>query len=147
MKINLVCGLVLFFSIGVFAQSVPAGWKQVKDSNGMCQVSVPPDWDASKTNPGSASAKKQLDGSVVVISGYDTVKPMPEALQKAFKVDKMIENTDKRVFYTDHLDKIKNYNVMVPGKPGMSCSSQVTFSPATPDDLAKTIALSVGPVK
>jgi hypothetical protein len=56
-------------------------------------------------------------------------------------------NTEKRVFYSDHRDKITNYNVTVPGKPGNTCSTQVTFSAATPEAVAKTIALSVAAVK
>ena len=59
----------------------------------------------------------------------------------------MYENTAKRVFYSDRLDQITNYNVSVPGKAGTTCTSQVTFSEATKDDIAKAIALSVGPVK
>jgi hypothetical protein len=147
MKFSGICGLLLLFCSGVFAQSVPAGWKIVKESGGKCQVSVPPEWVVAPGNPGYASAKKQLDGSVVVTIGYDTLQPMPESLQKAFKVDKMFENTAKRVFYSDHLDKITNYNVSVPGKAGFTCTSQVTFSEATKDDIAKAIALSVGPAK
>jgi hypothetical protein len=126
---------------------MPAGWKTVKESDGKCQVSVPPEWEVTPGNPGYASAKKQLYGSVVVTVGYDTLQPMPESLQKAFKVDKMFENTSKRVYYSSHLDKITNYNVTIHGKPGFTCSSQVTFSPATTDDVARTIALSVAPAK
>ena len=147
MKFSLLCGLFVLVCSGAFAQSVPAGWKTVKESDGKCEVSVPPEWTVAPGNPGYASAKKQLDGSVVVTIGYDTLQPMPESVQKAFKVDKMFENTAKRVFYSDHLDKITNYNVSVPGKAGFTCTSQVTFSEATKEDIAKAIALSVGPAK
>lgn len=51
------------------------------------------------------------------------------------------------VYYSSHLDKITNYNVTIPGKTGFTCSSQVTFSPATTDDVARSIALSVAPAK
>jgi hypothetical protein len=37
--------------------------------------------------------------------------------------------------------------VSVPGKAGFTCTSQVTFGEPTKNDIAKAIALSVGPAK
>jgi hypothetical protein len=105
--------LLLVLGVDAVAQSVPTGWKTVKESEGKCQASVPPNWIVASANPGTANAKNPLD-LVVVTVGYDELKPMPESVQKMFNVDNMFENTAKRVFYSDHKDKITNYNVTVP---------------------------------
>ena len=46
----------LFLSLlaSALAQTTPAGWKIVKDSKGVCQIAVPPDWDPLSENTGAA---------------------------------------------------------------------------------------------
>jgi hypothetical protein len=36
------------------AQTTPAGWKIVKDSKGVCQIAVPPDWEPLPETAGAA---------------------------------------------------------------------------------------------
>ena len=128
------------------AQSIPAGWKLVKDDKGRCRVAVPPDWSAPSPNAGAASAKNQADGSLVVTNDPFTLKPLPESMQKIMKVGNMFENTTKRVFYSTRSGSFTSYNVSVPGNTG-TCNTKVTFSPSVPESTAKDIALSIGPVK
>jgi len=61
----------------------------------------------------------------------------------------MIETTDKRVFYSNKAGASKQYHASVPGKGGKGrCHAAVTFQlPKVKDDIAKQIALSIGPVK
>ena len=63
--------------------------------------------------------------------------------------DQMIENTDKRVFYSKKAGASGQYHVSVPGKGGKGrCHAAVTFqAPTVKEEIAKQIALSIGPVK
>ena len=38
--------LVLLFSFTAQTQTVPAGWKIIKEGKGACQIAVPPEWVA-----------------------------------------------------------------------------------------------------
>ncbi|MGD0873195.1 MAG: hypothetical protein ABSB88_26925 [Bryobacteraceae bacterium] len=137
------------------AQTVPAGWNIIKDAKGVCQASIPPDWTPA-TQPGMAKTKDTgtvlvPSGMVVVSSDVDRLQPMPEFLQKSL-VDQMIENTDKRVFYSEKASASSQnrlYHATVPGKDGKGrCHATVTFQPSkVKDEIAKQIALSIGPVK
>ncbi len=131
------------------AQTVPSDWKVLRDEKGLCQIMLPPDWIVDKDNPGTASTKDygMKGGLAVVLSdAYSKMAAMPESVRKMFGIEKMIENTDKRVFYTDKSGNVTNYNVSIPGKTG-KCDVQLTAFPDITEALAKQIALSLGPVK
>jgi hypothetical protein len=63
--------------------------------------------------------------------------------------EKLFENTASRIFYEDkasaHPADPKWYTFSVPGKNG-TCSGHLTFLPSLPDDLARQIVFSLGPV-
>ena len=63
--------------------------------------------------------------------------------------EKMFENSVERLFYQDKTSKSSSdpnaYSASVPGKAG-TCSCHVTFLPSISADMAKKIALSLGPV-
>lgn len=143
----LTSGLLLALCGMAAAQTVPAGWNIIKDDKAACQAAIPPDW-APGSQPNMAHVKDMLEGMVVVTSDVDRLKPMPEFLQKSL-VDQMIENTDKRVFYLNKTGASMQYHADVPGKGGKGrCHATVTFQPAkVKDEIAKQIALSIGPVK
>jgi hypothetical protein len=132
------------------AGNPPAGWKVIKDQRGMCEVAVPPDWIASTRNPGVASPKDVLEGMVVVTSDAAALKPIPDSVQKMMKIEKLYENTDKRVVYMSHIARdpkdSSSLSVAVPAAHG-SCMTQVTYRSTVPENLARQIAYSVGPVK
>lgn len=143
---------VLFSSLQFLlpAESVPAGWKLVKDSKGVCQIIVPEDWTPSE-NAGSAVYKDSSVGIAVVTSQPgQTFKPLTESLQKllAVRKEKMFENTTKRIFYQDKISRgpedANAYSVSVPGYGG-TCSSRIVFLPSIPAETARKIVLSIGP--
>ena len=150
MQTLLTSGLLLALCGMAAAQTVPAGWNIIKDDKGACQAAIPPGW-APGSQPGTAYPKDMMDGSVVVSSDVNRLQPMPEFLQQS-EVDQMIENTDKRVFYSEKasaFSKNRLYHDTVPGKNGKGrCHATVAFLPSkVKDEIAKQIALSIGPVK
>jgi hypothetical protein len=144
--------LVLLLSSPVSAQTIPEGWKVVKDSKNMCQIAVPPEWVLLEDGSGAAVFQGSTTAIAVVTSQPGQIfKPLPESLQKVLDIrkEKMFENSVKRLFYQDKTSKRSSdpnaYSASVPGKAG-TCSCHVTFLPTISADMAKKIALSLGPV-
>ena len=144
----------LFLSLlaSALAQTTPAGWKIVKDSKGVCQIAVPPDWEPLSETTGAAVFQGTTTAIAVVTSQAGQVfKPLTETLQKMFGIrkDKLFENTTRRIFYQDKISKNSEdpnaYSASVPGKGG-TCSCHVVVLPSIPEETAKKIALSLGPV-
>jgi len=156
MREYIVLTLILLFLPSVSAQVVPAGWQIVKDSKNdsknACQIAVPPDWSQYGDNSGAAVFHDVSTAIAVVTSQPgQAFRPLPEALQKALDIrkEKMFENTARRIFYQDKTSANREdpnaYSVSVPGKAG-TCSGRVTFLPSISEDVARKIALSLGPV-
>ena len=144
----------LFLSLlaSALAQTMPAGWKLVKDSKGVCQIAVPPDWEPLPEATGAAVFHDVTTAIAVVTSqAGQAFKPLTETLQKMFGIrkDKLFENTTKRIFYQDKISKRSEdpnaYSASVPGKGGGTCSCHVVVLPSVPEEIAKKIALSLGP--
>ena len=142
--------LLLFFPAS--AQTIPAGWKVVKDSKDTCQIAVPPEWVLLEDGSGAAVFRDPTTAIAVVTSQPGQIfKPLPESLQKVLDIrkEKMFENSVKRLFYQDKTSKSpadpNAYSASVPGKAG-TCSCHVTFLPNVSADMVKKIALSLGPV-
>jgi len=89
--------------------------------------------------------------AVVTSQAGQVFKPLPETLQKLFGIrkDKFFENTAKRFSYQDRISKHSEepnaYSASVPAK-GDPCSCHVVVLPSVPEQTAKKIALSLGPV-
>jgi hypothetical protein len=133
------------------AQTVPAGWKVVKDSRGACQIAVPPEWVPLGDNTGAAVFQDATTAIAVVTSQPgQTFKPLTESLQKvlAIRKEKLFENSARRIFYQDKISKNSEdpnaYSASVPGKNG-TCSCRVAFVPGVPEETARKIALSLSP--
>jgi hypothetical protein len=146
---------ILFLSLLAIAreQTPPEGWKIVKDSKGVCQIAVPPDWVALFENAGAVVLHDPTNAIAVVTSQQgQTFQPLSEALQKLLGIrkGKLFENTAKRIFYQDKVsqkpDDPNAYSVSVPGKTG-TCSAHVVVLSTVPEETAKKIALSLGPVE
>jgi hypothetical protein len=144
----------LFLSLlaSALAQTTPTGWKLVKDSKGVCQIAVPPDWDPLPETTGAAVFKDVTTAIAVVTSQAGQVfKPLTETLQKMFGIrkDKLFENTATRIFYQDKISKRSEdpntYSASVPSKGG-TCSCHIVILPSVPEETAKKIALSLGTV-
>jgi len=152
MREYIVPTLVLLLLPSVSAQVVPAGWQIVKDSKGACQIAVPPDWSLYGDNTGAAVFHDVSTAIAVVTSQPGQVfKALTESLQKSFGIqkEKMFENSAKRTFYQDRTsgnsEDPNAYTVSVPSKSG-TCSGRITFLPSIPADVARKIALSLGPL-
>jgi hypothetical protein len=151
MREYIVPALVLLFAPPVSAQAVPAGWLIVKDSKNACQMAVPPDWSLYEETAGVAIFHDVSTAIAVVTSQPEQAfKPLPEAVQKVMGIpkEKMFENTAKRIFYQDKTSRKAEdpnaYSVSVPGAAG-TCSSHLTFLPTVSEEVARKIALSLGP--
>jgi len=146
---------ILFLSLVRIAseQTPPEAWKIVKDSKSVCQIAVPPDWDALFENAGAAVLHDPTNAIAVVTSQPgQTFNPLPENLQKlvGIRKGKLFENTAKRIFYQDKVsqkpDDQNAYSVSVPGRTG-TCSAHVVVRASVPEETAKKIALSLGPAE
>ena len=151
MRKQAVVSLLFLFIQPTWAQTVPAGWKVVRDSKSACQIAVPPEWTPWADNSGAAVFRDSTTAIAVVTSQPgQTFKPLTEPLKKSFGIptEKMFENTAKRVFYQDrtssHSEEPNAYSGSVPGNGG-TCSCRVVFLPSISQETAKKIVLSLGP--
>lgn len=129
-----------------FPQTVPSGWKVVKDNQGTCKVAVPGDW---KNETGIANSP---DGkSNVIPNGLDSDQSFKEATSMAkqiMKPSKIVEDSDKRLWYAYEGGRNSggtNWYVAVAGKP--VCTAQVSFKDPVTEETAKKIALSLTQTK
>lgn len=134
------------------SQSVPAGWKVIKDAKAVCQIAVPPEWIPLGENRGAAVFQNSTTGIAVVTSqpGQE-FKPLSAAQLKTFGVpkEKIFENSAARIFFQDQTshnpDDSNAFSASVPAKGG-TCSCHLVVLPSVSDDVAKKIALSLSPV-
>jgi len=144
--------LVLLCCLPGWAQTVPAGWKVVKDAKTTCQIAVPPEWVPFGDNNGAAMFHDSTTAIAVVTNqaGQD-FKPLTAALIKSIGIpkEKLFENTATRLFYQDRTsrnpEESNALSSSVPTKGG-TCSCHVVVLPSIPEDVAKKIALSLSPV-
>ena len=152
MRKQVVSTLLFLLIPRVWAQTVPAGWTVVKDSKHACQIAVPSEWAPWADNTGAAVFRDSTTAIAVVTSQPgQTFKPLTEPQKKLFgvPVEKMFENTAKRIFYQDRTssgpDDTNAYSASVPGN-GYTCSCRVAFLPSISQETVKKIVLSLGPV-
>ncbi|HVP47183.1 MAG TPA: hypothetical protein VMT32_11390 [Bryobacteraceae bacterium] len=145
--------LLLWLLAGATAQTPPADWKIVKDSKGLCQIAVPPDWEPLSESSGAAVFREATTAIAVATSQPgQAFKPLSDQLQKLLEIrkDRLFENTLRRVFYQDkisrHPEEPNGYSASVPSKGG-TCSCHVTVLPDIPGETAKKIALSLQAVE
>jgi len=127
----------------------PAGWKTIKDKTGACQISIPGEWKVNAQLPSFAQAPDNSDVNILFQQGRP-LKTMSPIVQKAVGVDKMIENTEKRVFYSTAATKgnppLIAYRVTVSAKNG-TCVGQITIRQGHSVDEVKQIAGSLSAAK
>jgi hypothetical protein len=143
----------LIFLAAAGGATIPPGWKAVKDAKGVCQIAVPKEWVPGAENTGSAVLQDASVAIAVVTSQQgQTFRPISESMLKLLNVpkDKLFENSATRTFFQDRTGRDasepNSLSAMVPGKV-CTCSSRVVFLPSVPEETAKKIALSVGPVE
>ena len=144
--------VLILLNAPLAAQVVPSGWQIVKDSKNACQLAVPPDWSMYGESRSAAILHDTSTALVVVTSQPgQAFAPLTERLKSVLNIskDKLFENTASRIFYEDkasaHPADPNWYTFSVPGKNG-TCSGHLTFLPSLPDDLARQIVFSLGPV-
>jgi hypothetical protein len=143
--------LVLLWLPVLAAQTVPPGWKLVRDGRGACQIAVPPEWVPLEGSAGAAVLGNASTAIAVVTSqpGQE-FRPLTESLHRLMGVpkDRMFENSTKRVFYQDKLSRNQDdsnaFSASV-GMKGGTCSCRVTALPSLPLATVKAIVLSLGP--
>jgi len=153
MREYLFCTLILSLLLPASAQTVPAGWKVVKDSKGACQIAVPQDWDLFSDGAGAAVLHDPATAIAVVTSQPDqSFKPLSESQLRMLDIPKerIFENTAKRVFYQDKTARnagdTNGYSAMAPAKGG-TCSLHLQSVPSVTEDTAKKIVSSLGPAE
>lgn len=151
MREYVISSLILFCLQPVFAQGTPTGWQIVKDSKNTCQIAVPPDWSPyGETRSAAVFHDTGTALAIVTSQPGQTFSPLTELFQKVLNIpkEKIFENSSKRIFYQDKVstgaDDPNSYTFSVPGKAG-TCSGHLTFLPAIAEDVARKIALSLGP--
>jgi hypothetical protein len=152
MRKQVVLPLLFLLTLPAWAQTVPAGWTVVKDSKHACQIAVPPEWVPWADHTGAAVFRDSTTAIAVVTSQPgQTFEPLTERQKRSFgiPIEKMFENTAKRLFYQDrtsgHPEDPNAYSASVPANGG-TCSCRVVFLPSIPQETAKKIVLSLGPV-
>jgi hypothetical protein len=147
-----VTALILLMARTAWTQTVPTGWKTVKDAKGACQIAVPPDWIPFGETNGAAMLRDATVALAVVTSqpGQE-FKPLPASLVRSMvPKDKLFENTAKRAFYQDKMsrnaEEQNGFSASVPAKDG-TCSCHVVALPGVTEDVLKKIALSLTPAQ
>jgi hypothetical protein len=152
MREFMVSALVLLGVSAGTGQTVPQGWKPVRDARGLCQISVPPEWAPLEGSSGAAVLRDSSTALAAVTSQPgQAFRPLTESLLRLLAIPKerMFENSAKRVFYQDkvskHAEDPNGFCASVPAKGG-TCSCRVSAVPTIPVATAKSIALSLVPV-
>jgi hypothetical protein len=133
------------------AETVPSGWKLIRDANGACQIAVPPEWTPLSANGGSAVLRDPSTAIAVVTSQPgQAFKALSPTMIKLIEIpkEKIFENTAMRIFYEDKTslrsEDSSAYTASVPGNKG-TCSCRVVFLPNVGVETPRKIALSLGP--
>jgi hypothetical protein len=144
--------LVLLYSSLAASQTVPGGWKIVKDVKAACQIAVPPEWVPLGENVGAAILHGSTTAIAVVTSQPgQQFKPFSLSQLRTIGIpkEKMFENSATRIFYQDKTsrnpDDTSAFSSSAPASNG-TCSCRVVVLPSIPEDIAKKIALSLSPV-
>jgi hypothetical protein len=131
----------------VWGAEAPAGWKVIKDKDGACRLAVPPEWTVNSQLPNLAISPNHSDVSVSSRPGK-SVNPLTDVVQKALGVDRMLENSERRVFWAAKPvsspaagGPVTTYHVIVPGKGG-ACEARIALTSGS-EALAKKIAATV----
>jgi hypothetical protein len=131
------------------AQTVPAGWKVIKDKKQLCQIAVPSDWIQDKIMTSMVNAPDNKANIVMSPKPADaTFKDISDMAKSMFKPAKSFDSSANRIWFEE---------AATPGHKGSAwyavintspvCEVQVEFqNPAFEAD-AKKIVESLSKVK
>jgi hypothetical protein len=130
------------------AQSVPAGWKVIKES--VCQMAVPPNWQPGIIPSMANDAKNTITVQVAQETHFKFAR-MSEGQLKGQKAVKVFENSDKRVFIegqpTTFMGKTtRSWDLWVPA-PNSSCHGVITLGTGADEATAQKVAGTLQSVK
>ena len=124
----------------------------LKTEGGVCQMSVPPDWNVNAHVPSMATGPDLADAMILSQPGK-TVRPMNGVVKNVVGVDKMLENTAQRVFWAakparfpQALPRSLPITWRCRAKRGR-CAGQITIKQGEPEPLVRQIAATVAAVK
>lgn len=151
MRGHTLFALFLCWSAAAPAQTVPPGWKLIRDTKALCQIAVPPEWAPLSEGGGSAILHDPSTAIAVVTSQPgQAFKPMTPAMLKLLGIpkEKIFENSNLRVFYQDRTstgaDDENAFTASAPATGG-TCSCRVVLLPSVGAEIAKKIVFSLGP--
>jgi len=143
-----VLSLTLFTLRASAETPLSGGWHTIKDSTGVCQMSVPKTWASIPGSDGSVASPEHIMS--VLIAGYVRAPaPMTEADRKNFGVDKVIENSSARWLYSTKPVSAQNtvtYHVNVP-IAGHVCAAELAVKTGHSEEELRAIAATVKAAK
>lgn len=126
-----------------------AGWKVVKDREGICQFSVPEDW--KQAMPGSTMfGAPDGKATAVLHPARQAFEALKGTVTQTLKPEKTLENSSRRFWYTYQFGQAGGLNYYVATPNGSrACAAQVgaTKDITTFEPTMKKIVESVGPAK
>ena len=152
MREDIACILFLLLPAAAHAQTIPAGWRVVKDAGKVCQLAVPSEWSLYGEKGGAAVLEDASSAIATVTSQpAQDFSPLAESMLRLLEIpkDRVFENTLSRIFYQERASLNKEdpntFSFSVPGKTG-TCSGHLRALPAVQLDTVRKIALSLGPI-
>ncbi len=79
MREPVVWTLLLLLAPSALAQTLPPGWKIVKDAKSVCQIGIPPEWDAWKDSSGAAVFNPSFPPFRSFPGSGADIRPWPDA--------------------------------------------------------------------
>ncbi|OOG62927.1 hypothetical protein B0E46_12005 [Rhodanobacter sp. B04] len=145
---SMIATLASLLCLTVAAQAAAgAAGKRILSLKKTCAISVPADWQVDKWVSSDAFAPDK-SGSAVIDSNTSVgslaeVKPI---VQSMLKPTKIFEDSPQRLWYQYEGSGggSTSWYVGVPGNGGI-CAAQITFRKTLQAELARQIAMSVGP--
>jgi hypothetical protein len=132
-----------------WAQEAPSGWKVVKDQQGVCQLTVPSNWQADKV---TANVVKSPDGKLNALpseagagQSFQAVKASAKQMMPPVRI---IEDSGNRLWFSyvgRSPEAGGNYYVTVAGNP--VCQAQITYKTPSGAATAQKIAESLTQAK
>lgn len=150
MREYIVCTLILLCGPTAAGQTAPADWKVVKDSKGLCQIRVPPEWALMDENRGCGCAARRFHSDC----GGDRAARagIPAAECDAAQGAQRSRGKNVREYGETHLLLGQGfeerggcqsiYRQRAGG--GGTCSCHGVVLPGISEEIAKTITLSLG---
>lgn len=134
--------------LAVTAAAAGDGGMRITSRKGDCQLTVPSGWKADAMIKSSVSAPGDVASAVISSSGaFGSLAEIKPIIQSSLVPVKTYEDSPQRLWYQYQGNgRGVGWYVGVPGK-GVICGAQIGFKTAAQEDMARKIALTVGPAR